>query len=155
MIRHKFMFFSLLIFCCLAGCDSYLHQDFEEFPDHQWTKSNIVSFDYTPSNQKTKNSVILTLRYNTAMNHDLFQFSIVTTTPSGKNIQRELDIARKDADGNHLGEEMGGYGDIDKAFLENFIFEDEGTYKFQITHRMPPEQWGGVLGVGIKILETQ
>ncbi|MDX2303341.1 MAG: hypothetical protein NW226_11100 [Microscillaceae bacterium] len=146
--------FILLIFTLLASCQNYVYKDYHEFKEQKWSQNKGISFEYKSENTEDKNqtyNLLLTLRYHVAIADELFQFKIRITAPSGKTEEKALSIPRTDGTGKLRSEELGDLGDIEEAFLKNYKFEESGTYKFEINHAMLMDEWGGILGVGIKV----
>ncbi len=143
-------YYFLLLF--LVACNpNQVYKDYQTMPKNEWDKSKAVEFQVNLEETNVPYNLIGTIRYNTAISHAVFDLQAQVLFPSGKDTLINFSAPRADAEGNLIAEEMGGIGDIEKAFLANYTPPESGTYTIKLQQKMEPQTVGGILEVGLKV----
>ena len=155
-ILKYFLFFSSIL-CTIflfQNCGDSNKRIFEQnasVPNRSWTYDNMLSFEAEIVDTSLQYNIYLNLRHG---NNYLFRnlwVIVHTTFPSGKRIQKRVDLPLADKSGKWYGK---GVGDIRRTTIKiqpNAIMPEKGLYKFEIEQNMRKNPLKDILDIGLGI----
>ncbi len=144
------IFFFVLAIGLLTACQNHVHYEYHDVPKKSWDKSFPMEYLVVLENTgDEKFSLKIGFSYIAFIDREDLAVVLKTTAPSGKVSQKRYAIPIKDADGEHLGDVAGDYGDIEYELESGISFAESGDYLFQIIQDMPPQSVGGITRVGL------
>jgi len=154
---------SCVILILLFSCDRYKKYDsYQSLENEVWMSDNTVVFNVVIDNVKQPTDVFLNVRSDSKYQYrNLFIVSKITS-PKKNVLQDTLEFEMADAFGNWLGEGLTDVKNNKLYCLENYTFQEKGTYQFEFSQAMRKRgeihgisELSGITDVGLRIEESK
>ena len=126
----------LVLILLVMSCDSNrVYDAYSSLPD-QWHRDSIVQFEFNPPDTLNSYNLIVNLRNTDDYRYSNLFLILELNYPNGKTIRDTLEYQMTAPDGTFLGK---GFTDIKENKLwykEDFVFEEDGTYRVNIAQAM-------------------
>ncbi len=139
----------------LTNCDeSRLYEKNTDFRQRYWLALDHPTFDFVIDDINRKYNLYFTVRNESSYQNSNIYFTYYLTSESGNSIQRKLtsEFLFDKKTGRPLGNS--GLGDIYEhrfALLENFTFQEPGTYSMRYEQFMRTDTLRGIVSVGLRV----
>jgi len=154
---------SCVILILLFSCDRHKKYDsYQSLENEVWTSDNIVVFNVDIDNVKQPTDVFLNVRSDSKYQYRNLFIVTKIISPEKNVLQDTLEFEMADAFGNWLGEGLTDVKNNKLYFLENYIFQEKGTYQFEFSQAMRKRgeingisELSGITDVGLRIEESK
>jgi gliding motility-associated lipoprotein GldH len=147
-----FFVFLMLMLSCQRGPWMEARHD---FPNANWIRFETQWFDFTPPEQEVETDIRLFLTYNENIELDRLPVMGSIHTPSGEMRYRELMFHLKDEAGNMKGTVQSSEGKTiwqqEVMMRQQFVFREEGVYRFEIENLSSKYDNPGILSLEIRV----
>lgn len=160
-MQNKFQLIVLVFSFLIVSCDSNRIYDEYKSVSNEWQKSDIVEFDFTPTDTLKTYNLFINLRNNNDYKFNNLFLIAEISYPNGKSVVDTLEYKMAKPNGELLGE---GFTDIKENKLwykENFTFNESGIYIIKLQHAMREngniegvDALEGVTDIGFRIENT-
>ena len=140
----------LLIIGCGKGESREL---FHRFPDKLWARFNLLSFELPIEKPATYN-IYLIARFSPDFKYETLDFNMIMNTPEGEERIFEYQMAVKSKSGNFLIGCSNDSCEATKLLKREIKLAKPGTLKIEIENLTPRLKTEGILGVGIRVVES-
>ncbi|WP_020529404.1 gliding motility lipoprotein GldH [Flexithrix dorotheae] len=147
----KKLTFAILVLFLVSCNENRVVNNYEGIAELNWERDNALSYTFDSPGEDIPYTVQIGLRHYTGIQYGDISVNLNMVTPSGESTDKEYIISLRDQNGDVKGSAMGDVTDIEVPVEEGMKFDEQGTYKFKISHTMEPEIVSGVMEVGLVI----
>ena len=122
-----------------------------KFENNRWYQSETLSLKYNNESEDNLKSLHIDLNYVYGSQFSDIPLEIFITTPLRQVNKFPLVIKVLDNEQNELGNCVGDYCDIKTTILENYNFEELGSYKIDVLNKFPNKYLPNIVSAGIEI----
>ena len=152
-LRFLVLFF---ILSALISCTSRKEfEQYQKFEKQSWHRFNILKFDVPVKDTQNAFQIELNIRHLPEFKIREMQINMTIYMPSGEIRTAEHELNFTSREGESLSECLGDLCDISFLLREDFIFQEAGTYKFEIENKWPKLELPGILEVGLILKRTK
>ena len=151
-ILHLGLFIAII---SVIGCDkNRVYEKNIHIPDYRWKESNIVAFQVEIIDTQFLYDLFINVRHASHYPFQNLWVNIYTTFPSGKKMEKPLELILADKRGKWHGDGLGDIWDLQLLIQENAYFNEIGTYKFELGHNMRRPYLPGIMEIGFRVENT-
>lgn len=146
------LFLILLSVLLLVGCDT--NRVFEknvELQNETWDYRDRLKFDVDIQHTDWQYNFLFNFRHRGSYPYRNFYFFFHMVSPSGETAKDTVHCMLADPSGKWLGTGSGNVIDNQILFKHKVLFQEQGTYHFEIEQGMRDEKLTGVLDAGLRI----
>jgi len=147
------IFFLLVVFSSLPGCDSTrVYEQFQTL-DGTWAVGETVGFDFEVKEVNTSHKMKAHFKYDMAFEYHNFyyQTSLIDSRDSILFTQLEEVIFFDPKTGEPVGGGIGGSFDISHTFKTDFQFSERGSYRMEFQQFMRVDTLRHLLKAGFRL----
>lgn len=141
-------------FIIVTACDSRrVFEGKKDFPNRYWIFNDPAEFEFEIENKDKTYNLLFNIRNTAKYQFQNIYLQYYLEDSTGRLISRELkNIQLFNAKtGVPLGQGLGDLYDIEKVFLEDYQFQNEGKYKLRIDQFMRQDSLPEILSVGLRV----
>lgn len=136
----------------LCSCDnSNIYQKYTDIPDKNWTYSNISEHKVSINDTNKLYNIYVNIRHTNNYTFNNLWVVVHTKFPSGKTIEKRLDLPLSDERGQWLGKCSSDICDSKIPIQYDARFNEKGEYHFTIEQNMRKNPLPEVLAVGLRV----
>ncbi len=138
----------LLLFGCTTKA---VFEKNTEIVDGQWQYSYVPVFEPEISDTTARYNLFLNIRHSNDYAYSNMWVIVHTTLPSGKKMERRVELPLADKQGKWYGKDSGSLINQQVAIQSNAIMPEVGKYKFEVEQNMRTNPLPFVMSVGLTI----
>ncbi len=152
----KYLIIIVLSIFALTACNkSKIYEERHKFDNYTWNRFKPLFFEVPVNDIKSEYNVYLTLRHITQYPYDNLKTNLTMYAPSGEERTTRHTFIIKDEDGKFLGAGAGDLWDVELLVKGKMVFNEEGTYKFQIDNLMDYYDIVGLMDLGLVVKKAE
>lgn len=142
----------LSLFLFNSCSESSIFFERQEITDYVWAHGETLEFEFDFKQENSKAEIILMLRHASFYETDHLAFNFTETTPSDQRTTKIYRIPLKDKEGLWKSKCAGDHCDIEVYLKDEYLFQEGGTYKYQVECLMPNyDKINGVMSIALLI----
>jgi gliding motility-associated lipoprotein GldH len=146
------IFYLFIFMIVILSCDNRkIFEEYQKFEKQSWHRFNILKFDVPVKDTQNAFQIELNIRHLPEFKIREMQINMTIYMPSGEIRTAEHTLSFTTKEGESLSECLGYLCDISFMLRNDFIFQEAGTYKFEIENKWPKLELPGILEVGLRI----
>ena len=148
------IFLGIMIFIA-TGCQKPVSTElYHKFPDQNWARFNLLSFEIPVKNMEKPYDVILFARFTPQFAYEKLGFNMVMNTPDGEERINQYDMNVKTKSGTFLGESNKDSCQQTIILKKELHIAKPGILKIELENLTPRLSTEGILGVGIRMVQS-
>ena len=149
-----FILMTLILFCGTGCKNSETRELYHKFPDKNWARFNILSFEI-PVNEVVKPyDIYLFARFSPDFKYEKLGFNMVMNTSAGEERIHEYEMVVKSKTGTFLGACQGDSCQGTILLKRELMLGKPGILKIEIENLTPRLNTEGVIGIGIRMVRS-
>ena len=146
----------LLTFCAnvFFSCDSRnVYQGKKDFSDRYWIFNDQANFEFEIQDTTNRYNLWVNVRNSAKYQYQNVYLQYYLEDSTGRLLSKDLKNVQlfHEVTGVTMGEGMGDLFDVERVFLENYSFEQQGKHIFRIDQFMRQDSLPEILSVGLRI----
>lgn len=156
-MKHIKWFHCIGIFMLLSlgACQSYLYDQHVEVDVNGWKEDAAVTFEFDITDNSFIHNVIIDIEHSTEYNFANLYTKTIVHFPDGNKREEILSFELADKLGTWYGECSGTSCTHKLAFMQNAVFDKNGTYKIVISPYNRQENIAGIEGFRLYVEQTE
>jgi len=142
----------------VTACDSRrVFEGKKDFPNRYWIFNDPAEFEFEIENTDKTYNLLFNIRNTAKYQFQNIYLQYYLEDSTGRLLSRELKNIQlfNSKTGVPLGQGLGDLYDIEKIFLEDYSFQNEGKYKLRIDQFMRQDSLPEILSVGLRVEYTE
>ena len=140
---------------CLTGCrNTGTKELYHKFPDKNWERFNILSFEIPVDAVDKPYNVYLFARFSSEFKYEKLEFNMVMNTAAGEERISQYELAVKSKSGTFLGECKNDSCEGSILLKRELNLSKPGILKIEIENLTPRIVTEGVIGIGIRLVQS-
>jgi gliding motility-associated lipoprotein GldH len=137
------------------GCKkNEINELYHKFPDKTWHRFNFLSFEVPLINVKKPYDVYLFARFTHDFQYNTLDFNMIMNTPAGEERIKEYQLNVKSKAGSFLIECKNDSCEGVVLLKRELYLSKQGILKIEIENLTPRLVTEGVMGIGIRVIES-
>ncbi|BDD03179.1 gliding motility lipoprotein GldH [Aureibacter tunicatorum] len=156
-MRRFFLAFSGLLFLMLSSCDkSKIFDTNYEFPYEKWNVSNTPEFNFDIKNPEEKYNLSINVRNGIDYPYQNLYVNYQLQDSEGKVLKDTLEniLLFDSKTGKPEGLGYGDVYDLEKPILNEYKFNNAGSFKVVLKQMMRVDDLEGITSVGLKVTQS-
>lgn len=152
--KYHFFCILLLIITLYTACYNSANTIFDAAPqieNNTWYYDKPLNFEVDITDTTQRYNVYINIRHAHNYPYANLWVKIATTMPTGKKMEKRIDLPLADAKGEWYGSGLGSVISQQILIQENAFFNEKGKYKFEIVQDMRMNPLPAILNAGIRI----
>ena len=149
-----FMLISMIVFFGTGCKNSETKELYHKFPDKIWGRYNLLSFEIPVKNVDKSYDVYLFARFSFDFKYEKLDFNMVMNTSAGEERINEYTLDVKSKSGVFLGDCNNDSCQGTILLKKELKLTKSGILKLEIENLTPRLMTEGILGIGIRIIQS-
>jgi gliding motility-associated lipoprotein GldH len=157
LLRNHVFGYTLICLILLLGhsCTNLNTKElYHPFPDKNWARFNLLSFEIPVENIEKPYDVYLFARFNTGFQYNTLDFNMIMNTSAGEERIHEYQMVIRSKSGRLLLDCKNDSCTGTILLKRELYLSKSGILKIEIENLTPRMLTEGVIGVGIKMVES-
>ncbi|MCX6233044.1 MAG: gliding motility lipoprotein GldH [Bacteroidetes bacterium] len=154
-MKRTFTFIALSILILTSCSKSNIYEKRQDFDNYTWNRMKSLFFEVPVKDTESEYNIYLTVRHITQYPYDDLKVNFTIYSPSGEERTTMHTIKIKDSQGKFIGSGAGDLWDVEFLAKEKIVFNQAGTYKFQIDNLMDYLDVVGLADFGIRVEKAE
>ena len=146
-----FIVLALLLLTLMSCNFNRIYNKHEGIPELVWRRAYVLTFEVDIQDISIPYDIDVAVRHAEGFPNKVLKIKASLTNPSGETLTNPFDLVLADEDGKWIGSGMGQIWDTEVSILDDFRFQEVGTYTFMIEHNMNAEMVPLVMEIGLVV----
>jgi gliding motility-associated lipoprotein GldH len=145
---------SLLLFCGTGCKKNETRELYHKFPDRNWARFNILSFEIPVTEIDKPYNVYLFACFSSEFKYEKLGFNMIMNTSAGEERIREYELGVRSTTGAFLGVCKNDSCQGTVLLQRELKLTKPGILKIEVENLTPRLVTEGILGVGIRLMKS-
>jgi gliding motility-associated lipoprotein GldH len=143
---------SIVVLLCVTACDpNRLYETNTPVANEKWAYDDVKSFTIDVSDTTTRYNIYINVRHSFQFDWRNMYVQVGTQLPSGKKMEKRVNLPLCENDGKWFGSCLGDNCDIPVMIQENAKFPQKGKYTFTIRQDMRANPLEKIKSIGLRV----
>ena len=136
------------------GCDSRrIYEGKKDFNEGFWVFNNPAEFEFEIADIEKRYNLVFNIRNSAKYQYQNIYLQYYLEDSTGRLLSKELKNIQlfNTITGVPLGKGLGDIYDVERTFLENYVFSNPGRYQLRIDQFMRQDSLPEILAVGLRV----